>query len=141
MRTLEIALSCDQPNDHRFLDEILMDFKLARIVVRHENPLDLLLRDTISWYAVPKPPDAVIAAYRLPFRDLKVIGDLKKRQSYQYVPIFLFVDEDISHTRRKFLEFGVNQVLRWPSTDDQVKEQVLKWVKRVFLDTQLRSAV
>ena len=140
MRTLEIALWSDDPRDHRFLDETLLNYRSAHIAVRHESPLDLLLRDTISWFAVRKAPDAVICTYRSPFQELKIVADLKKRPSYQWVPVFMLVNEDISHTRARFLEYGVSEVLPWPQDSKGLAKQIYRWLDHVYMETQLPSA-
>ena len=140
MRPLEIALSADRGEDQRFFDELLSSFKSTKINVRHESPLELLLRDTLSWYNVGKAPDALIAIYSRPFDDLKIIADLKKRVDYQWVPVYLLVNEDISLTKSRFLAFGVNDVVRWTGDRSAIQNQVYKWMQAVYSDLLLSQA-
>ena len=125
MVTTEIALSADRAEDFKELEGLLQNLDNARVICRREEPIDLMLRERISWFNQRHPPDMIIASYRRPFTDLKVIADLKKLPAFQWVPVVVIVDEEIKNTRIKFLEFGVTQVLTWKSGEHAVIESLV----------------
>ena len=131
MRTFEIALSSDHGEDLQLMDEVITDLYPHQIKIRFSSPLDLLLHETISWFEVRKPPVAIIAGYRAAFQDLKIIADLKKRPAYQWVPVFLLVDEDLTYIRNRFLSFGVTDVVTWPHTVADLDDQLAMWLNSV----------
>jgi hypothetical protein len=124
MVTTEIALSADRAEDFNELEGLLQHLDNARLICRREEPIDLMLRERISWFNQRHAPDMIVASYRRPFADLKVIADLKKLPAFQWVPVIVIVDEEIKNTRTKFLEFGVTEVLTWKSGEHMVLESL-----------------
>lgn len=125
MVTSEIALSADRAEDFNELEGLLQNLDNTRMICRREEPIDLMLRERISWFNQRPAPDMIVASYRRPFTDLKVIADLKKLPAYQWVPVIVIVDEDIKNTRVKFLEYGVTEVLTWKSGEHVVLESLV----------------
>jgi hypothetical protein len=122
MVTTQIALSADRTEDFKELEGLLQNLENTRVICRREEPIDLMLRERISWFNQGSAPDMIVASYRRPFTDLKVIADLKKLPAYQWVPIVVIVDEDIHNTKVKFLEYGVAEVFTWKDGARQVTE-------------------
>ncbi len=97
---LNLVFSCDQ----------LLDFLLKNTLERDLNRQQL--------------PDLIIANYNEPFRDLKIIAEIRKREQHRNTPIYVFVNENISQTREKFLEYGVTEVFEKPPTYLALKKQI-----------------
>src|SRR5690606_34939524 len=103
------------------------------LVFSCEQLLDFLLKSTLSRELNRQMlPDVIIANYAYPFRDLKVISDIRRKEQYHSIPIFVFVNEKISATREKFLEYGVTEVFEKPGTYLALKktiEQIISGLK------------
>jgi hypothetical protein len=131
MSTVEIALSADQDADLVFLEKIFWTLGV-NVILRHEEPIDLLLRERISWFDRRRAPDIIICSYRNFFTDLKVIADLKRFPAYQWVTVITIVNEDISRVRHKFLEFGISGVLEWKAGTGAIRRAVVDLTRGVF---------
>ena len=130
VKELSILISEDEPDDHflvrKAINEINEEIDV-NLVFSCEQLLDFLLKDRLQLDLNRQLlPDLIIANYNQPFCDLKVIADIRKRERFSETPIVVFVNENITHTREKFIEYGVTMVLEKPQTYSGLKKEIEK---------------
>jgi PleD family two-component response regulator len=135
IRQLSVMLSADNDEDLGVMKEVLAEsfpHQKDKPLVTEGSLVDIVLKERLSWFnADHSTPDLIISIYSDLFRDLKVIADIKKIDRYQWLPIFVIVDEDITNTRSKFLQFGVTEVFSKPKSMEEfyaIGKQILKMV-------------
>jgi CheY-like chemotaxis protein len=118
-----IAFSSDDaPEQSTILTKLACNYHSKDFILR--SPLDLYLRETVGSWSIEPSPSAVIAIYNKPFRDLKIIAEIKKIPEYQWIPVFIIVKEKLRNLRLKFLEVGVTEVIEKPDTQKQLLDLI-----------------
>ena len=129
-RELSILISEDSPANQFLIQKAIGELSREvdlNLVFNNEQLLDFLLKDTLHRDLNRQAmPDLIIAAYSEPFCDLKIIADIRKRDQFANIPIVVFVNENISNTACKFLEYGVTRVLQKPGTYRGLKKEIQK---------------
>lgn|SRR5690606_31006664 len=132
VKELSVLISEDEPSEHflvrKAIGEISHEIDV-NIVFSCEQLLDFLLKDKLQLDLNRQVmPDLIVANYDKPFCDLKVIADIRRRERFAHIPIFVFVNESIAHTREKFLEYGVTAVVEKPMTYAGLKKELEKMI-------------
>ena len=132
VKELSILISEDEPAEHflvrKAIGEIGQEIDV-NLVFSCEQLLDFLLKDKLQLDLNRQVlPDIIIANYNQPFCDLKIIADIRRREKFAHIPIFVFVNEPIAQTREKFLEYGVTDVVEKPLTFAGLKRELEKFI-------------
>jgi len=94
--------------------------------------LDFLLRATYrAEREAPALPDMIVANYSEPFRDLKIIAEIRKKEQYKNIPIIVVVNENIEKTGPKFVEYGVTEVWSRPHDVADLKDKISGYILRL----------
>lgn len=128
VKELSILISEDEPADHFLVRKAIREISSeidVNLVFSCEQILDFLLKDRLQLDLNRQVlPDLIIANYNQPFCDLKIIADIRKRERFRDTPIVVFVNENITHTREKFIEYGVTAVIEKPMTYSGLKKEI-----------------
>jgi CheY-like chemotaxis protein len=132
VKELSILISEDEPADHflvrKAIGEISKEIDV-NLVFSCEQLLDFLLRDKLQLDLNRQHlPDLIVANYTRPFCDLKIISDIRRRERFAHIPILVFVNESVTNTREKFLEYGVTAVLEKPQTYAGLKRELERFI-------------
>jgi CheY-like chemotaxis protein len=104
----------------------------VNLTLKSAELLDFLLHATYpAENATPLLPHMIIANYSEPFRDLKIIAEIRKKHQYREIPIIVVVNENIEKTRAKFFEYGVTEVWSRPENLSDLKEKISGYVLRL----------
>lgn len=132
VKELSILISEDEPSEHFLVRKAIGEINHeidVNLVFSCEQLLDFLLRDKLQLDLNRQVmPDMIVANYNQPFCDLKIISDIRKREKFSHIPIFVFVNESIAQTKEKFLEYGVTAVVEKPQTYAGLKRELEKFI-------------
>ncbi len=124
-----ISISSDDPVEElNLLEKLSRNYRSKDFISR--SPLDLYLREKVSWWIIESPPAALFVIYNKPFRDLKIIAEIRKIPEYQWIPIILIVKEHLKNLRIKFLEVGVTEVIEKPETENELLALIDLFLRR-----------
>lgn len=124
---ISLLISEDEPTDRFSVRKVLSTLESSRFnfSLAFEPLVDFFLK--AKFYPDPERrfiPEVILATYAQPFTDLKFVLQIRQVEALTDVPIYIFVNEDITHTREKFLQYGVTAVFQNPSP--QAVEQIIR---------------
>ena len=133
VKELSILISEDEPAEHFLVRKAIGEINEeidVNLVFSCEQLLDFLLKDKLQLDLNRQMfPDVIVANYNQPFCDLKIISDIRKREKLAHIPIYVFVNESIAHTKTKFIEYGVTGVVEKPQTYAGLKRELEKIIR------------
>lgn len=133
---LEIGISADREEDFARLQR-LVSAHLPGFVVKPISLLDLVLAERLSWAAERPVPDILLASYQEPFKDLKVVADLKRNPRMQLIPIVVLLNEPVDPARQLLLQVGVTAVLEHSDGDEKILSLLHETARTAILNRQL----
>jgi CheY-like chemotaxis protein len=134
-RELSILIAGDIPGAQALSQEAMTDIgeeNDIRLTLNSADLLDFLLKSTYPPEgAVQLMPDMIVANYSQPFRDLKIIAEIRKKEQFKHIPIIVVVNENVERTRPKFVEYGVTEVWSRPDDVANLKEKISGYILRL----------
>ena len=106
-----LALSAEEEADFEMVQRAIIENTAFAGTIANESLLDLFLRTQTIQPGRIAVPDLIIAYYGRLFTDLKIVAELRKLPEFQWTPIYVIVNEDITNTRTRFLQVGISGVI------------------------------
>jgi CheY-like chemotaxis protein len=126
LKQFSILIAEDDRTDQFLLKQAIKEINDEidiNLVYNYDQLLDFLLKDDLQRDLNRQVlPDLIIATYSNPFCDLKIIADIKRKEHFRELPVYVFVNENIKNTEILFLEFGVTKVFQKPTTYKALKQ-------------------